>query len=139
MVADAEKYREQDRLAARRSDAVNTLELYCHRVKTFAANPDSRTPENSAALDRLLQTVQSCELWIADIDEATTYDDIDDRMHDLEEICDPIMESVYAANDPSSSSSSSSSSTSSAATAEVRSLMARAAVTGSSSVRTAKD
>lgn len=99
MIEDAEKYREQDRLAARRAEALNRLEQYAHTVAAFASNPEVRTPDLVAELDLLLAATADCDEWISDSSSKATYEEIDDRMHDLEETCDPVMNRVYAQQD----------------------------------------
>lgn len=112
MISDAEKFREQDKLAAQRVDTLNALEAHCRRLANFARKPEGVategatsqttpfTEEQKEILSRLLQVTSRCEEWIANHGATAPYQEIDDQLNELEEEGDPLVKAFYEIAQP---------------------------------------
>lgn len=106
MIADAEKFKEQDKITAKRMDALNTLETHCRRLSNFAKKPEGSgegtIPEVSklretqkAILARLGEITSGCESWIREHGSKATYDEIENQLSELEDEGDPLVKEFY--------------------------------------------
>lgn len=95
MVADAEKYAEQDRLFKERVDAKHSLEQYISNMKTTIEDKDRLADkldedDRNAIADALTET----EDWLNSNEEADK-ETFEEQMKELQRICDPIIARIY--------------------------------------------
>jgi heat shock protein 5 len=93
MVADAEKFAEEDKIIKDRIEARHSLVNYMDTMR--------RTVEESLAakLDEddkrtIMENIHEIETWLQYNEEAKK-EDLDDKFRDLQSVCDPIIASVY--------------------------------------------
>ncbi|TID31325.1 hypothetical protein CANINC_000036 [Pichia inconspicua] len=96
MVAEAEKFKDEDEKEAARIAAKNQLESYAYSVKNTSS--EKAFEEKVEASDRE-QLTKACEETIAWLDEnqTATKEEFEDRYKELEQIVNPIMTKFYQA------------------------------------------
>jgi len=95
MLAEAEKYKQDDERQAKRVQAKNELESYTYQVKASANDEKLKISESDK------QTIaQKCEEIISWLDNNQTAEkeEFEDRKKELEAVVNPIMSSAYAGN-----------------------------------------
>ena len=108
MVAEAEKYREDDRLQKERIDARNGFENYIYSVKSTAQEKGGAlSDDDKATIEAACK--QSSEWLEASSNEVTSAEEYAAQQKQLEDTVTPIMSKLYGG--PATGSSSSSSST----------------------------
>lgn len=95
MIADSEKYAEQDKQFKERIDAKQALEQYITNMRNTIEDKDRLADkidedDRSAIADALTDT----EDWINSNEEADK-EAFDDQMKELQRVCDPIIASIY--------------------------------------------
>ena len=111
MVAEAEKYREDDRLQKERIDARNGFENYIYSVKSTAQEKGGAlSDDDKATIEAACK--QSSEWLEASSNEVTSAEEYAAQQKQLEDTVTPIMSKLYGGPATGSSSSSSSSSSS---------------------------
>jgi len=95
MVNDAAKYEEQDKEQRERIDAKNGLENYAYSMKNTVN--DEKVAGNIDAGDKqkILDEVNSTVQWLEGNQEGAK-DEYEGRQKDLEAICSPIIQKMYA-------------------------------------------
>lgn len=93
MLADAEKYRQEDEKQRERVAARNNLESYVYNVKQSV---EMVGPEKLDAADKQ-KVLSKCEEVINWIDRNTLAekDEYDDKMKDMQQVCTPIMTKLH--------------------------------------------
>jgi len=92
MVADAEKYKHEDEQQRKKIESKNALEGYAYSMKTSlqeAQNLDEN--DKKIALDKIDDTIS----WI-DNNLTAEVDEFEDKKKELEEVCNPIVQKMYA-------------------------------------------
>ncbi|XP_077543721.1 heat shock protein 70 B2-like [Haemaphysalis longicornis] len=93
MLADAEKYRQEDEKQRERVSARNNLESYVYNVKQSV---EMVGPEKLDAADKQ-KVLSKCEEVISWIDRNTLAEkeEYDDKMKDMQQVCTPIMTKLH--------------------------------------------
>lgn len=97
MVREAEEFAEEDKLVKERIDARNSLETYCYNMKNTVGDSDKVgdkiDPEEKTTIeDAVKETLE----WLDDNQEASK-EDYEDKLKEIEGICNPIIQKLYAA------------------------------------------
>lgn len=100
MVADAEKFKEQDTAARERVDAKNGLEGYTYNLKNTLSEESSKTKLSEEDISSLTTKVEECLKWLESNEQASK-EEYSDRQKELEEFAKPIMMKMYADSMPS--------------------------------------
>ncbi|PHH66649.1 hypothetical protein CDD81_6486 [Ophiocordyceps australis] len=96
MLADAEKYKEEDEAEGRRVSAKNGLEAYAYSLRNTMG--DSKVDEKIDAADKetLKKAIDETVTWLDESQQATR-EEYEDRQKELEGIANPIMMKFYGA------------------------------------------
>jgi L1 cell adhesion molecule like protein len=94
MVADAEKFKEQDDLARARVDSKNVLEGYCYNLKNTMSEETTKTKLSEEDITSLTSKVEDTIKWLEDSQSAST-EEYTDQQKELEEFAKPIMMKMY--------------------------------------------
>ncbi|KAL1584736.1 Heat shock 70 kDa protein [Cladosporium halotolerans] len=94
MLADAEKYKEEDEAEAGRIQAKNGLESYAYSLKNTASDP--KVEEKLSAEDKttLTEAVDKTVSWI-DENQTASKEEYESQQKELEGIANPIMMRIY--------------------------------------------
>jgi L1 cell adhesion molecule like protein len=101
MVAEAEKFKEEDAKVAERIAAKNGLESYVYNLKNSIEEPNMAekiTSEDKASLDDIIKSTIS---WLDANQEAST-SEYEDKQKEVEEVSRPIMMKLYSAGNSGS-------------------------------------
>ena len=95
MVADSEKFAEQDKKIKERIDSKHSMENYITQMKSTVQDKDKLGSKlDSEDLSTILEAIDETADWLNANDEADK-DEIDDKLKELQSICDPIITKVY--------------------------------------------
>ena len=103
MVAEAEKFKEEDAKVAERIAAKNGLESYVYNLKNSIEEPtmaEKLSSEDKASLDDMIKSTIS---WLDNNQEAST-SEYTDKQKEIEEVSRPIMMKLYSAGNSGSNS-----------------------------------
>ena len=94
MIADAEKFAEEDKMYKERIDAKHAFENYIYTMgktikDTLADKLD--TDDKTTITDALTEEQD----WLNSNEDSATKDDFEEHMKELQRICDPIIASIY--------------------------------------------
>jgi len=95
MVADAEKFKDEDNKHKERIDAKNSLESYCFNMKSTVE--DEKLKDKISGSDR--KTIEDkCDETIKWLDQNQTaeVDEFKDKQKEIEGICNPIVSKLYS-------------------------------------------
>merc|ERR1711963_374475 len=95
MVNDAEQFKAEDAKQRERIDAKNGLESYCFNIKSTVE--DSNMKDKIAESDRssILQRVDETIAWL-DRNQTAEVDEFKDKQKELEAVCNPVIQKMYA-------------------------------------------
>ena len=95
MVADAERFADEDRKVQEKSAAKGKLETFAYSLKH--AVEDQKTADKFSPTDRntVMDAVRDVEKWIQDKGDAADKDEFEAQYTDLQGKCGPIMEAFY--------------------------------------------
>lgn len=95
MVAEAEKFKVEDEANASRIHAKNTLETYCYSMKNTLA--DEKLSDKFVASDKstILSAIEDTLKWL-DTNQDLEKEEYEVKQKELEDVCNPIMQKVYA-------------------------------------------
>ncbi|KAH8672649.1 putative heat shock 70 kDa protein 2 [Tricladium varicosporioides] len=98
MLAEAEKYKEEDELEAARISAKNGLESYAYSLKNTLS--DSKVDEKLEAADKekLKAEIDKTVAWL-DESQAATKEEYEEHQKELEAVANPIMMKFYGSGD----------------------------------------
>ena len=97
MVADAEKFKEDDEKQKKRVEARNGLENYVYNIR--ASLKDSKTDAGKKAWEEAESTVEETIKWLEENMEAST-EEYEDKQKEVEGILSPIMKTMYESEPP---------------------------------------
>lgn len=97
MVADAEKFKEDDEKQKKRIETRNGLETYVYNVR--GSLKDSKTEAGKKAWEEAEETVTETIKWLEENMEATT-EEYEDKQKEVEGILSPIMKTMYESEAP---------------------------------------
>ena len=99
MVADAEKYAEEDRQQREKIEARNGFESYCYSMKAnLIDKPEAKERLSEEDIENLRKTIEEALQWIEENPDAEK-EACDERRKQVEEVAAPIMSKYYAAPD----------------------------------------
>ena len=96
MVADAEKFKEEDELNKIRIESKNSLEAYIHHVQTSIK--DKASAEDKQIVNDKITEIEN---WISSSSNSATKIDFESKQKELEDIFNPIMTKTGGLNDTS--------------------------------------
>ncbi|CAG9460862.1 unnamed protein product [Pedinophyceae sp. YPF-701] len=98
MVREAEEFAESDKAAKAKIDARNSLETYCYNMKNSIGDESSKLSENLEEDDKetITKAIEEALEWLDDNQDADT-DEYKDKLKELEDACNPILQKAYAA------------------------------------------
>ena len=101
MLAEAEKYKEEDEAESARIQAKNGLESYAYSLKNTMS--DSKVDEKLDASDKekLKAEIEKTVAWLDDNQQATK-DEYESQQKELEGVANPVLSSLYSNGGPSS-------------------------------------
>ena len=94
MVADAEKYREEDERQREKIAARNSLENYVYSVKHAAEDPDQKGKLDTTDLETVKSKTQEVIDWLENNSTAEK-EDYERKEEDLKQVCSPIMAKLH--------------------------------------------
>ena len=94
MVADAEKYKEQDELVRKKVEAKNALEGYCFGVRNSLSNEQFANAISQSDKDTINKEINDCIAWVEQNPEAEVAD-YEAKQKELEAKLMPIMQNAY--------------------------------------------
>jgi len=94
MVADAEKFKEEDDKHAARVSAKGKLEQYVYGLRTTIDDPKMKDKVSSEDRDTIEKQVKETQDWLA-ANEAADKDTFEAKMKEVEGICQPIVMKIY--------------------------------------------
>jgi heat shock protein 5 len=95
MIADSEKYAEEDKAIKEKIDARNTFENYIYQMKNSVTDKD-KLAEKLSEEDKgtIKDALTDAQDWLNANTDAEK-DDFEDKLKELQTICDPIISKVY--------------------------------------------
>jgi L1 cell adhesion molecule like protein len=99
MVADAEKFKEQDTAARERVDAKNGLEGYTYNLKNTLSEESSKTKLSEEDISSLTSKIEETLKWLEDSQSASK-EEYSEHQKELEELAKPIMMKMYSDSMP---------------------------------------
>lgn len=93
MVKEAEEFAEEDKKVKERLDARNQLETYVYNMKNTI---NDRVGDNlkSEEKEKVEESLKECLEWLDDNQNAEK-EDYDEKMKEVEAVCNPIISAVY--------------------------------------------
>ncbi len=97
MVADAEKFADEDKLIKDKIDAKHQLENYIYQMRNTIEDKEKLADkideeDKNAIADALKEAAD----WLSSNDDADK-DDLEEHFKELQRVCDPIIAKVYQA------------------------------------------
>jgi L1 cell adhesion molecule like protein len=99
MVADAEKYKEEDEKAQKKVQAKNNLENYVYNIKSTVLNEEKMKTSLGSDYDTVNTTVEETFKWLEDNKTAST-EEYEAKQKTVEEILMPLVQKAYQSNMP---------------------------------------
>jgi len=99
MVADAEKFREQDRQTQERIKAKNGLENYIYSLRNTVNDEKFKDKFSDSDKSTIIKTVDDAQKWL-DTNEAAEKDEFEHKQKEVEKIAMPLMQKMYQGGQP---------------------------------------
>merc|ERR1711904_526007 len=96
MVREAEQFAEEDKLAKEKIDAKNGLESYCHQMKNTIGEEKFKDALGEDDKKSIEDKVNETMAWLETAEHAEK-EEFESMQKDLEAICNPIIQKMYAA------------------------------------------
>jgi heat shock protein 5 len=98
MIADAEKFSEEDKLIKEKIDARNSLDSYLHSMRNTIEDKEKLAEKlDSEDKETISEALKENQEWL-DTNPDAEREEFEDHLKDLQSICDPIVSKVYQAN-----------------------------------------
>jgi heat shock protein 5 len=98
MIADAEKFSEEDKLIKEKIDARNSLDSYLHSMRNTIEDSDKLADKlDEDDKETINEALKEHQEWLDNNPEADK-EDYEDHLKELQNVCDPIVSKVYQAN-----------------------------------------
>lgn len=95
MIAEAEKFAEEDKKTKEKVDARNALEGYLHSMKTTVEDKDKLADKiEEDDKKTILDKVTEAQEWLTTNPDADA-EEMRDKLKDVEAVCNPIISKVY--------------------------------------------
>jgi len=95
MVSDAEKFKAEDEQHKERINAKNGLESYCFNMKSTLDEPTLKDKLSESDRTNILNDVNDTISWL-ERNQMAELDEFKDKQKDLEALCNPIIQKMYA-------------------------------------------
>ncbi|XP_078482359.1 heat shock protein 70 [Ciona intestinalis] len=92
MLADAEKYKEEDNKQMERHKAKNELESYMYGCKNAAEEAGDKL--SSADIDQITQICDDTQKWL-DGNSLAEKEEFEERLNELKKVCSPLMSKIH--------------------------------------------
>jgi len=99
MIADAEKFKEEDEKAQKKVQARNNLENYVYNIRSTVLNEEKMKTALGDDYDTVNNTVNDTIKWLDDNKSATT-EEYETKQKEVEDILMPLVQKAYQANMP---------------------------------------
>lgn len=99
MIADAEKFKEEDEKAQKKVQARNNLENYVYNIRSTVLNEEKMKSALGDDYDTINNTVNDTIKWLDDNKSATT-EEYESKQKEVEDILMPLVQKAYQANMP---------------------------------------
>jgi heat shock protein 1/8 len=99
MLADAEKYKDEDEKAQKKVQAKNNLENYVYNIKSTVLNEEKMKTSLGSDYDTVNSTVEDTFKWLDDNKTATT-EQFETKQKEVEEVLMPLVQKAYQSNMP---------------------------------------
>jgi L1 cell adhesion molecule like protein len=99
MIADAEKFKEEDEKAQKKVQAKNNLENYVYNIRSTVLNEEKMKSALGDDYDTVNNTVNDTIKWLDDNKSATT-EEYESKQKEVEDILMPLVQKAYQANMP---------------------------------------
>merc|ERR1711988_773205 len=96
MVREVEQYADEDKAAKERIDAKNSLESYCYQMKNTLSEDKFKSAVSEEDATTLSNKVDEVMKWL-DTAEHAEKEEFDSMQKDVEAVCNPIIQKMYAA------------------------------------------
>ncbi|KAJ1338262.1 heat shock 70kDa protein 1/2/6/8 [Microdochium nivale] len=94
MLADAEKYKEEDEAEGKRIAAKNGLESYAYSLRNTLSDPKVDEKLDAGDKEKLKADIDTCVSWL-DENQQAAREEYEDRQKELEAVANPIMMKFY--------------------------------------------
>ncbi|KAJ3689286.1 hypothetical protein LUZ61_018450 [Rhynchospora tenuis] len=95
MIREAEEFAEEDKKLKEKIDARNSLETYVYNIKNTVTDKDKLADKlESEEKEKIEDAVKEALEWLDDNQNAEK-EDYEDKLKEVEALCNPIMSSVY--------------------------------------------
>ncbi|RCV18920.1 hypothetical protein SETIT_3G341900v2 [Setaria italica] len=95
MVREAEEFAEEDRKVRERVDARNKLETYVYQVKSTMDDTKMADKMDVEDKERMEEAVREANEWLEGNSLDADKEDYEDKLKQLEDVCNPIISAVY--------------------------------------------
>lgn len=95
MVEEAEEFAEEDRKVKERIDARNSLETYVYNMKNTVNDKDKLADKIEAEEKEKIDAALKEALEWLDENQGAEKEDFDEKLKDVESVCNPIITKVY--------------------------------------------
>jgi len=95
MVNDAEQFKAEDAKQREKIDAKNGLESYCFNIKSTMEEPNLKDKIAESDKNSILQRVDETISWL-DRNQTAEVDEFKDKQKELEAVCNPVIQKMYA-------------------------------------------
>ena len=96
MIADAEKFADEDKAVKERIDAKHAFQNYIYTMRNTIEDKDKLAEKLSEDdKSKIKYSLAEAEEWLNSIGEDASKDAIEEYMKELKPICDPIIATVY--------------------------------------------
>merc|ERR1712023_593367 len=96
MVQEAEKYKEEDEAHLKKVEAKNSLENYAYSMRNTINEEGVKDKIDAADKESIEKAVNETISWL-DGNQMAEQDEFEDKLKELEGICNPIIQKMYAA------------------------------------------
>lgn len=96
MVQEAEKYKEEDEAHTKKIEAKNSLENYAYSMRNTINEEGVKDKIDAADKEKLETAINEAITWL-DSNQMAEQDEFEDKMKELEGICNPVIQKMYAA------------------------------------------
>merc|ERR1712146_340457 len=96
MVQEAEKYKEEDEAHTKKIEAKNSLENYAYSMRNTINEEGVKDKIDAADKETLEKAINDAISWL-DSNQMAEQDEFEDKMKELEGICNPVIQKMYAA------------------------------------------
>ncbi|CAL9159689.1 unnamed protein product [Musa hybrid cultivar] len=94
MVKEAEEFAEEDKKVKEQIDAGNQLETYVYNMKNIINDKVGDKLKSEKEKEKVQESLKECLEWLDDNQNAEK-EDYDEKMKEVEAVCNPIISAVY--------------------------------------------